>query len=162
MPSIKLQSSDGEIFEVDVEIAKVFDIIKTMIEDLGLDDDDDEPVPLRNVNGVTLRKVIEWATHHKDDPAPPEDDEDREKRTDDIDAWDQEFLEVDQGTLLELILAANYLGIDGLLEVTCKTVANMIKGKMPEEIRKTFNIENNFSPEEEEQIRKENAWCENM
>ena len=36
----------------------------------------------------------------------------------------------------------------------------MIKGKTPEEIRKTFNIKNDFSPEEEEQIRKENEWCE--
>ena len=39
-------------------------------------------------------------------------------------------------------------------------MANMIKGKSVEEIRKTFNIVNDFSPEEEEQIRKENDWCE--
>ena len=69
-------------------------------------------------------------------------------------------LQVDQGTLFELILAANYLDIKGLLDVTCKTVANMIKGKTPEEIRKTFNIKNDFSPEEEEKVRRENEWCE--
>lgn len=33
----------------------------------------------------------------------------------------------------------------------------MIKGKTPEEIRKLFNIQNDFSPEEEAQIRKENV-----
>lgn len=70
------------------------------------------------------------------------------------------FSQVDQGTLFELILAANYLDIKGLLDVTCKTVANMIKGKTPEEIRKTFNIKNDFTASEEEQVRKENEWCE--
>jgi len=34
-------------------------------------------------------------------------------------------------------------------DVGCKTVANMIKGKSPEEIRKLFNIVNDFTPEEE-------------
>jgi S-phase kinase-associated protein 1 len=36
----------------------------------------------------------------------------------------------------------------------------MIKGKSPEEIRKTFNIPNDFTPEEEDQIRRENEWAE--
>jgi S-phase kinase-associated protein 1 len=160
MPTIKLQSSDGEIFEVDVDIAKQSVIIKTMLEDLGMDESEDEPVPLPNVNAAILKKVIQWASFHKDDPAAPEDDENKEKRTDDISSWDTEFLKVDQGTLFELILAANYLDIKGLLDVTCKTVANMIKGKTPEEIRKTFNIKNDFTPAEEEQVRKENEWCE--
>ena len=36
-----------------------------------------------------------------------------------------------------------------LSDVGCKTVANMIKGKTPEEIRKLFNIVNDFIPAEE-------------
>ena len=161
MPNIQLQSSDMEIFKVDVEIAKQFVTIKTMLEDLGMDDaGEEEVVPLQNVNAAILKKVIQWAQYHKDDPPPPEDDENKEKRTDDISSWDSDFLKVDQGTLFELILAANYLDIKGLLDVTCKTVANMIKGKTPEEIRKTFNIKNDFTPSEEEQVRKENEWCE--
>ena len=38
----------------------------------------------------------------------------------------------------------------------------MIKGKSPEEIRKTFNIQNDFTPEEEDQIRRENEWAEEL
>ena len=41
----------------------------------------------------------------------------------------------------------------GLLDVTCKTVENMIKGKTPEEIRKTFNITPAEVQVEEEQVR---------
>jgi S-phase kinase-associated protein 1 len=36
----------------------------------------------------------------------------------------------------------------------------MMKGKSIEEIRELFNIENDFTPEEEEQIREENKWAE--
>ena len=78
----------------------------------------------------------------------------------DISEWGQQFITVDQEMLFEIILAANYLDIKALLDVGCKTVANMIKGKTPDEIRKTFNIQNDFTPEEEEQIRRENEWAE--
>ena len=47
-----------------------------------------------------------------------------------------------------------------MLDLTCKSVAEMIKGKTPEEIRKHFNIKNDFTPEEEAQVKKENEWCE--
>lgn len=160
MPIIKLQSSDGEIFETDVQIAKCSGTIKTMLEDCGMDDEEEAVVPLPNVNSAILRRVLQWANYHKDDPVSTDDDENKEKRTDDISSWDADFLKVDQGTLFELILAANYLDTKGLLDVTCKTVANMIKGKSPEEIRKTFNIKNDFTPAEEDQVRKENEWCE--
>lgn len=111
MPTIKLQSSDGEVFPVDVDIARQSVTIRTMLEDLGMEEEEDEVVPLPNVNAAILKKVIQWATYHKDDPPPPEDDENKEKRTDDISSWDSDFLKVDQGTLFELILAANYLDI---------------------------------------------------
>ncbi|KAF2608782.1 hypothetical protein F2Q68_00045332 [Brassica cretica] len=51
--------------------------------------------------------------------------------------------------------AANYLNIKNLPDLTRHTVADMIKGKTPEEIHTTFNIENDFTPEEEEEVRME-------
>jgi S-phase kinase-associated protein 1 len=47
-----------------------------------------------------------------------------------------------------------------MLDLLCKTVAEMIRGKTPEQIRAHFNIVNDFTPEEEEQVRRENEWCE--
>ena len=77
-----------------------------------------------------------------------------------VQEWYANFIQVDQETLFELILAANYLDIRPLLDLTCATVGSMIKGKTAEEIRQTFNIVGDFTPEEEAQVRKENPWCE--
>jgi S-phase kinase-associated protein 1 len=52
------------------------------------------------------------------------------------------------------------MDIKSLLDLTCAKVASMIKDKSPEEIRETFNITNDFTPEEEARVREENKWCE--
>ncbi|CAK9228153.1 hypothetical protein BDL97_05G141300 [Sphagnum fallax] len=150
---VKLKSSDDEMFEVEEAVAFESQAVKNMIEDTGMD----HPIPLPNVSSKILAKVIEYCKYHVDNqkstddkPATPEDE---------IKAWDQDFVKVDQATLFDLILAANYLNIKSLLDLTCQTVADMIKGKTPEEIRKTFNIKNDFTPEEEEEVRRENQWA---
>ncbi|KAF1813535.1 E3 ubiquitin ligase complex SCF subunit sconC, variant [Eremomyces bilateralis CBS 781.70] len=160
VPKIQLTSSDGAVIEVDRPVAERSVLIKHLLEDLP-EESTTEAIPVPNVNEAVLRKVLEWCEQHKKDP-PPSNDEDSEsrKKCTDIDEWDQKFMQVDQEMLFEIILAANYLDIKALLDVGCKTVANMIKGKTPEEIRKTFNIQNDFTPEEEDQIRRENEWAE--
>ncbi|KAI0481817.1 E3 ubiquitin ligase complex SCF subunit scon-3 [Xylaria cf. heliscus] len=157
---ITLQSNDSHLIGVERAVAERSMLIKNMLEDLG-DSALTQTVPIPNVTEPVLRKVIEWCEHHKHDPPSTNEDEaDNRKKTTDIDEWDQKFMQVDQEMLFEIILASNYLDIKPLLDVGCKTVANMIKGKSPEEIRKTFNITNDFTPEEEEQIRRENEWAE--
>ncbi|KAJ4141058.1 E3 ubiquitin ligase complex SCF subunit scon-3 [Fusarium equiseti] len=157
-----LASNDSANIEVDRVVAERSMLIKNMLEDVGDESiTQSNPIPIPNVNEAVLRKVIEWCDHHRNDPPQAQDDEsDARKKTTDIEEWDQKFMQVDQEMLFEIILASNYLDIKPLLDVGCKTVANMIKGKSPEEIRKTFNITNDFTPEEEEQIRRENEWAE--
>ncbi|KAF2637661.1 E3 ubiquitin ligase complex SCF subunit sconC [Massarina eburnea CBS 473.64] len=156
---IKLTTSDGVDIPVEREVAERSILIKNLLEDLG--GDNSEAIPIPNVNEAVMKKVLEWCEHHrKDPPASQDDDSDSRKKSTDIDEWDQKFMQVDQEMLFEIILAANYLDIKALLDVGCKTVANMIKGKSPDEIRKTFNIQNDFTPEEEDQIRRENEWAE--
>ena len=77
-----------------------------------------------------------------------------------VDAWHADFVNVDQEMLFEVVMAANYLDIKALLELSCAKVASMIKGKSVQEIRQFFNIENHFTPEEEAQIMEENRWAE--
>ncbi|KAK9113270.1 hypothetical protein Scep_020789 [Stephania cephalantha] len=146
---VTLKSSDSETFDVEEAVAVESQTIKHMIED----DCADSVIPLPNVTGKILAKVIEYCKKHVD-ASKAEDRSDEELKN-----WDAEFVKVDQGTLFDLILAANYLNIKSLLDLTCQTVADMIKGKTPEEIRKTFNIKNDFTPEEEEEVRRENQWA---
>ncbi|KAF2324718.1 hypothetical protein P3X46_001995 [Hevea brasiliensis] len=151
--SITLKSSDGETFEVDEAVALESQTIKHMIED----DCADNGIPLPNVTSKILSKVIEYCKKHVE--TPKSEDRPSSGGDGDLKDWDAEFVKVDQATLFDLILAANYLNIKSLLDLTCQTVAGMIKGKTPEEIRKTFNIKNDFTPEEEEEVRRENQWA---
>lgn len=147
MPFLKLQSKDGEIFKVDIQAAKCSNLLKVMLEGPNIEKDYDEVVPVPNVNATTLRKVLEWANYHKYDP-PMEDD----NRPVHICDWDREFLRVDKEILMELILAANYLVIKGLLDVTCVAVVDMIKETKPGRtrlMRNVFNIDDGFAAKEE-------------
>ncbi|KAL3840192.1 hypothetical protein ACJIZ3_024783 [Penstemon smallii] len=150
---ITLRSSDGEVFEVDEAVAVESQTIKHLIEDECADN----VIPLPNVTGKIIAKVIEYCKRHVDAAATSKAEDN--KLDDDLKAFDADFIKVDQATLFDLILAANYLNIKTLLDLTCQTVADMIKGKTPEEIRKTFNIKNDFTPEEEEEVRRENQWA---
>jgi len=155
---LKLKSSQGEIFEVEPEVACMSTLIKNMVDDSGTD----EEIPLPNVKTAILSKVIDYCKYHKDNP--PEEIQKPLKSTNlmecGVSEWDSEYVNIEQEVLFELILAANYLDIKSLLDLTCAKVASMIKGKTTEEIRKQFNIVNDFTPEEEAQVREENRWCE--
>ena len=123
----------------------------TSLADIG----EGEDVPLPNVTARILAKVIEYCTEHVKGTRSKEDQPGNVSKIDEeLKTWDTEFCKVDQGTLFELILAANYLNMKSLLELTCQTVASMIKGKTPEEIRATFNIEKDFTTEEEEEVKR--------
>lgn len=137
------------------------ELVKSMIDE---NDDDDEvmEVPLPNVKAAILTKVLEFCKHYKKNEAMNEIEKPLKssEMSEVVQKFYAEFVNVEQPVLFELILAANYMDIKPLLDLTCATVASMIKGKTPEEIRRTFNITNDFSPEEEAQVREENKWCE--
>ncbi|PWZ32822.1 SKP1-like protein 1B [Zea mays] len=160
---ITLRSSDYKDFEVEEAVAMQSEIIRFMIEDECADN----AIPLPNVDSKTLALVIKYCNKHVHaaaaDSAAAETSSSASSARGggevDLKKWDAEFVKVDQVTLFNLVLAANYLDIKGLLDLTCQTVADMFKDKSPEEIRRTFNIKNDFTKEEEEEIRRENSWA---
>lgn len=165
---VYLVSSEGHKFEVDKRIALFSELIKTMMVDIDSDeeeeeeDDNQQEIPLPNVKSAVLAKVIEFCDYHVIN-GPMKEIEKPLKSTnlaEIVGNWDAAFVDIEQPVLFELILAANYMDIKSLLDLTCAKVASMIKDKTPEQIKETFDIVNDFTPEEEAQARAENKWCE--
>ena len=153
---ITLVSSDGEKVQISEKAAKRSFLIKGILEDYP----EDPEVPLHNVKSNILTKIVTYLEHYADtEPKEIERPLPSNNFNECVESWDYNYIDIELDTIFELILAANYMDIKPLMELASAKVASNIKGKNPDEIRKTFNIQNDFTPEEENQIREENQWC---
>ena len=59
------------------------------------------------------------------------------------------FADVDCDHVQDLIIAANWFDIKGLLDLCCAKMASMIRDLTIPQFRVKFNITNDFTPEEE-------------
>ena len=129
-----------------------------------IDSKEDIKINLENIDNQTLTEIIKFLDYYDNKPFEKIP---KPLRSDDlsvcVEEWYVEYLNnINMEILFEVIKSANFLEIESLLDLTCAKVATMLKGKSVEEIRETFGIENDFTPEEEEEIRKENSWCDNI
>ena len=77
------------------------------------------------------------------------------------DEWSSTFIDkIPLEDLTNLTVAANYMGINSLLDLCCAKVASLCKDKSEDEILKTFKITEKFSEEEKNKIKSENKWIE--
>ncbi len=154
---LNLISKDKDSFPLAKKIAVQSTLIKTMVEG----DPEAVDIPLPAVNSNILSRVIEFMKYHIDHPMK---EIEKPLKTNDlkeiVPEYYANYVDLDQELLFEVLLAANYLDLKSLLDLSCSKVATMIKGMTPEALRKIFNIVNDFTPEEEEQIRAENKWAE--
>lgn len=91
--TMTVKSSDNQIFEVKLSVATL--LLQNVFEDLDIA----QPVPLPNITGRILSKVIEYLNFH--------DDVDNRAEIDvDVEAWDRQFLQVDHATLFDYILVS--------------------------------------------------------
>ncbi|CAH2036187.1 unnamed protein product [Thlaspi arvense] len=154
--NIVLKSSDGMIFEVEEAVALQSETIAYMIED----DCASNTIPLANVTGDILALVIEYWKKHiiiADGDGGGSSSSSQE----DLKSWDAQFMnDLGEQKIFNLMLAAHFLNIKTLVDLTCQFVADtMIKGKTVEEIRRNLNIEKDYTSEEEAELRRENDWA---
>ncbi|KAI5332563.1 hypothetical protein L3X38_022692 [Prunus dulcis] len=152
---ISLKTSEGEVFEIEENVAMEFHTVKAFFQDEGVSREVVMPIP--NVNSVELVKIINFCTKTLELKRKADHEENAKKE---LRLFYQDFVK-DESTehIMELILAADYLHVDDLLEVLNQCVADRIKNKSVEYVRKLFGVENDFTPEEEQKLREEYAWA---
>ncbi|KAJ1436305.1 S-phase kinase-associated protein 1-like [Sesbania bispinosa] len=148
-----VKCSEDEILEVEEALVNASQTLKRLIGDN--ESRGEKVIILPDISRETLSMINNYVKKHADANAELAVGKASKGHKKSLHVWDTEFMKVDQDTLYKLIMAAQYLKIEDLLDLGCQTVANMIKGKSPDNIREMFNIKNDFTPEEEE----ENQRC---
>ena len=163
MPSkITLQSKEKDNISVDIIVAKKSKTLRTMLDVLGIESGDEEEIhetlPLASIRTPILRKIIDWCTKNKDKPdiIPSEMNKDVSKpirkKIRELDAFEKEYVKVSNSIVFEIILAANYLHIPGLLDLLGMHIASKITDRTTEEIVEEFNIPGDI-PEDKAEVK---------
>lgn len=150
MPSsskkITLRSSDGETFEVEEAVALESKTIKLMIEESS--SSNQEAITLPIVSGNILAKVLQYCEKHI------EDDRSTAKE---LRSWDADFVKLDKDTLFQLVLAANYLGIERLVGLASEGAWSKVRPEIGGlGFRKMYG--NNCSSYEDQEVEMGYLW----
>lgn len=167
MEHIILVSATGEKFNANANTIVYSQVVKEMID---CDDYDDEMVEcevnMLNVSNQELRRIIDYCEYHvagKGDKLKEVDPIEAPLKSKDISEivpeWYANFITpLCNDDVFKLMKAANYMHVETLIELCSAYIGTKIKGKSPEEIRKTFGITADFTDEEKEAFKKEHAW----
>ncbi|KAH9362777.1 hypothetical protein HPB48_022166 [Haemaphysalis longicornis] len=140
-----LQSFGGGISEVEAGVAKVTVTIRRLLEDDG----SGEIRQLPRVKAAALR-VFAWATEHREDSPTDHYGEDWPPRIALDGSEDDAVSVMGPGTLLHLLVPANYLEIKRRF-FDREARADPSRCTTPEMICQTFHIEDDLFPEHDRQ-----------
>ncbi len=119
-------------------------VINDMVESLG---DIDEPIPLIHDSCTSeyLQKVLIFLDYiHYDQQSTNELENwiNSKGYSGFQPEWFKNYIDVDQHTLFGILLVADFLHIQILVDFLSLTIANQIKSMSPEELQKVFSSEN--------------------
>jgi len=149
---IKLKSLQGELLEVEPEVACMSRLIRTMVAGSSHCGGVFKEIPIPHVQTAVLNKVIEYCRYHKD--RPPSEIPRPIKSSNLVECgvceWDAQYVHISEDILFDLILAASYLDIKGLMDLMRVTLDSMMRAKdmMMSKLSEANEIES---------LRKENA-----
>lgn len=172
---VRIKTSDGKRFTLNGHEVNCSNTLRMMMESFQQDPNSstnsksttsNEYIALKTIHSQQLSKIIEWCQKHTHNDAMNNNDDRfaHNRMTSNLictsivlDDWDKNYLNsMDDEELFKLMHAANYLDIRTLLDALCQTVAKNWEGKKVEDIRKMYNLENDFEVETEHQMMQEN------
>ena len=156
--TIKLVLKDQKEIEITKKAAELSELLKTAINDYP----NETSFPLNEVDEKSGEHIKEFLTHcNGTAPAEIEKPITSNEMKSLTDEWSAGFVDkMSTEELVNLTVAANYMGINSLLDLCCAKVASLCKDKSDEEIFKNFNINETFSEEEKKKIIEDNKWIE--
>ena len=170
MNLLTIKTADGHSFKVEFDVARKSQTIRTMLDDLNIEENGtgEKLLPLTNeeVTGPVFKTALVWMEENRDKPEPKEDEEEDELKPkeyvnwDQLNEWEKNYVKMPVDDMFPLLITGNFLEIKGLVNLMVKAVALQIQGKSVEEIRETFKIADpKWTPEELQKLKEENAWA---
>ena len=149
--------------KIDVEMCEQSGLMNDLIGDLDYESLEGEiELPLDVNNPGILDIALDFMNRHINNPviqySTPIKNNDLESL---IGKEDCEFLSSrvpDIDDLINLLLVANYINCQGLLNICIAKFATMIRNASSQDIRNMFGITEELTVEEERQIRMDNMW----
>ena len=160
-------SVDGERVEMSVLGAKMSRVVCHLLEDVGSGEEKSVEIPVDSASGKELRKVAEWCEYHAEHPEGGSVFV-KGGKVDSFGEFDAKFVEglrAEDETfffLVKTLLAANFLDIPGLVEILCRAIAALIKGRSKQEICDMFRINPDPTPEQLDEVYKLYPWLSKL
>ena len=155
---IKIITKEGKEFTLSKKSCELSELLKSAINDYPTE----TSYPLNELDEKNAELIKEFLSHFNGE-APKEIEKpiQSNEMKNLTDEWSSTFIDkIPLEDLTNLTVAANYMGINSLLDLCCAKVATMCKDKNEDEILKMFKISETFNEEEKNKIKSENKWIE--
>ena len=151
--TVKLKSSDGKLYEVPYDVIKKSKLLENSNEDENI-------ILLNEIDSKNFDLVLKYLNHFKD-KEPKEIPKPFPERTDEEffrsildDDWTYNFLQMSIEDAISLVNAADFLQLDGLINLLAAKLAHEMCNCEVEEARRKFGIECDMTEEEIEEYDK--------
>ena len=149
---IKLKSSDGKVFEIEencLKRANFFNELRNILNP-------DEEINIKDVDSITLIKIIEYLKHYQNEEPPeipkPLPSPDLKQI---LNEWDYNYIiPISLENTIDLVNAASYLGIAELVNLASARLASELINCPVDEARQKFGIQADMTEEELDEFDK--------